>query len=378
MKKIVIILLLLFAGFLGFFLAKTYLQQNNSRIIPEKKVTPTKQINKISITSKSIFVPYWSFDSGNSDFSEYDSLIYFGIAPNYEGINKQEDGYKGLPAFIENSEGKKKFLTLRMIDYDVNTFVLENDAVQKKIIAETLDILEEYKFAGAVLDLEISNSLNKDISIQINNFVQQFYSEVNKNYRRFFVTIYGDTFYKKRPFDLSFLAKNSDGIMIMAYDFHKSRGEPGPNFPYTSGPASAEATAGRAKYPYNFKMMISDFLRFVPKEKLTVIFGMFGYDWLVDEKKRLIRQAEALSLNEMNKKFIEKCEFKNCVIKRDNISKETEINYIISSPTPDEQDIYRIDYHIVWFEDEESVKTKTVYLRDQEISNISYWAYGYF
>lgn len=360
---------MLFAGFVGFFLAKIYLRQNKSRVIPEKKVTPTaKEISKIIKTSKSIFVPYWSLGSENLDFSEYDSLIYFGIAPNYEGINTQEVGYNGLPTFIKISEGKKKFLTLRMIDDEVNTFVLENDTVQKKIIAETLGILEENKFDGVVLDLEISNSLNKDISIQINNFVQQFYSEANKNYRKFYVTIYGDSFYRNRPYDIKVLTKNSDGIMIMAYDFHKSRGEPGPNFPYEAG----------AKYQYDFKTMISDFIKLVPEEKLTVVFGMFGYDWLVDEKKRPIRQAQALSLNEIRKKFIDKCEFKNCVIKRDNISRETEINYIISSPTPDEQDIYRIDYHIVWFEDAESVKSKIEYLLEQGISSFSYWAYGYF
>jgi len=85
-----------------------------------------------------------------------------------------------------------------------------------------------------------------------------------------------------------------------------------------------------------------------------------------------------IHINEIKKKFIEKCGFKNCVIKRDAISKETEINYIISSPTPDEQNIFRIDYHIVWFEDEESVKVKTEYLKEQGIGSVSYWASGYF
>ena len=369
MKKLALMILLLTGGFLGFFLANSYLRRSPNQIIPDKKVIPSvKQINKTTIKSKSIFVPYWSLDSDSLDISEYDSLIYFGIAPSREGINKQEAGYSGIPTFTKVSAGKKKFIVLRMIDDEINTFVLENEVVQKKIIAETLDILKEYKFDGVVLDLETANLFGKDLTGQINNLVQQFYSDVNKNYRKFFVAVYGDTFYKKRQFDLSSLAKNSDGIMIMAYDFHKSRGEPGPNFPYSSG----------AKYGYDFKTLIGDFLRLVPKEKLTVIFGMFGYDWLVDEKKRPISQAEALSLNEIKKKFIEKCEFKNCVIKRDSLSKESEINYIISSPTPDEQLIYRIDYHIVWFENEESVKIKTDYLREQGISNVAYWALGYF
>ena len=372
MKKLVIIILFATGGLLALILGKSYVNRDKSGAVQVKKITPTvKQNYKSATAATSIFIPYWSLtpDASQPSESEYDSYIYFGISPTFDGINKQEVGYDGIEEFLSFvPAGKEKFLTLRMIDDDVNIFILKNADVQRKIIQETSEIVEQNAFAGVVLDLEISSLFDEDVTVQINNFVQQFYTEVNNNYRQFFVTIYGDTFFRRRPFDIAFLAKNSDGIMVMAYDFHKSRGEPGPNFPYESG----------ARYQYNFKKMVSDFSKFVPKEKLTVIFGMFGYDWLVDEKKRPIRQAEALSLNEINKKFIDKCEFKNCVVKRDALSKETEINYIISSPTPDEQEIYRIDYHIVWFEDEESVKIKSDFLKEQGIESISYWAHGYF
>lgn len=373
MKKIVIILLFVIGGFLGFHIGNIYKKQNRTPEIKEKKLNPKKkQIKKVVISSKSIFIPYWSLDGETLDLSQYDEAIYFGISANYQGINKEEIGYRSLPAFTKVSAGKKKFITLRMIDDDVNNFILENKDIQKKIILETLEIVEQNSLDGIVLDLEISFNLNRDLTGQINDFVQQFYSETSKDYREFYVTIYGDTFYRKRPFDLAVLTKNSDKIMVMAYDFHKSRGEPGPNFPYDSG----------AKYQYSFKNMLSDFLRFVPKEKLTVVFGMFGYDWLVDEKKRPITQAKALSLNEIRNKFLDSqkknCTWKDCLARRDNLSKEMEINYIISSITPDDQKMYRIDYHIVWFEDDESAKIKTEYLQEQGIGSISYWAHGYF
>jgi len=370
MRKLISIVLVVVVGLVTLYFYGRFRQPKEVRKNTEKKVSPSlKQIDNTVTVSKSIFVPYWSINQESLDFSEYDEVIYFGIAPSRQGINRQEEGYIALEKFISSvSEVKKKYLTLRMIDDEINSFILNNKNIQKKIIDESLNILTEKGFSGLVLDLEISNILNKDITDQINVFVQTFYTTLNKDYRKFYLALYGDTFYRKRPFDLKHISRNSDGILIMAYDFHKSRGEPGPNFPYESG----------AKYQYNFKTMISDFLQFVPKEKLTVIYGMFGYNWLVDEKKRPIRQAEALSLNEIKKKFIMKCEFKNCIIKRDKISQETEINYIISSSTPDELNIYRIDYHIVWFEDEESVKVKTEYLKEQGIGSVSYWASGYF
>ncbi|OGK08452.1 hypothetical protein A2767_00815 [Candidatus Roizmanbacteria bacterium RIFCSPHIGHO2_01_FULL_35_10] len=383
MKKVAITSLLISGFFLGFYFGE--INKYNRKIPEVLRISPTqakKQSNKVAVKSRSIFVPSWSLKSENKELSNYDELIYFGITPDYLGINKNETGYYGIPIFLKLAEGKKKLITLRMIDDDLNYFILGNKQLQKKIIQQTLEIVEQNKFDGVVLDLEISGLYSQDLTNQINNFAQLFYSEVNKNYRQFYLAIYGDNFFRKRPFDLSVLTRNSDGIMIMAYDFHKSRGEPGPNFPYDSG----------VRYQYNFKKMISDFSKVVAKEKITVIFGMFGYDWLVDEKKRPIRQAEALSLNQIAEKFFGtslkrssqtyttdvKCYWQDCVIKRDLISKETEINYVVSAEKPDDQDIYRIDYHIVWFEDEESVKIKTDYLREQGISNISYWANGYF
>ena len=369
MKRIAILLFFIITGLLGFFLFKNYQTKTKTQKTPNKKITAANnKSKKTDISSTSIFVPYWSLDEQSTLLNDYDILIYFGIAASRYGIDIQEAGFKGIPAFVEVSKGKKKFLTLRMINDDVNVFVLGNEDAQEKIIRETLGIIEQNKFDGVVLDLEISNILNKDTQRQIDNFVHKFYTVINENYKSLFLTIYGDSVFRRRPYNLSYLGKNSDGIFIMAYDFHKSRGEPGPNFPLI-----AKDSRG-----YDFKRMTTDFLSVIPKEKITVVFGMFGYDWLVDEKKRPIKQAEALSLNEINNKFINKCEFKNCVVKRDTISKETEINYVISSPTPDEQNIYRIDFHIVWFENEESVKIKTEYLKEQGIGNISFWAYGYF
>ena len=370
MKKTVFILLLLIGGVGGFYLGYLKIRAKPKEKISVQKTKPEVQgVEKVPIVSRSVFVPYWSLDQEKIDISGYDKIIYFGITASYNGINKSEQGYSNLRKF--NSiipEKKEKLLALRMINEDINDSVLSNIRIQEVLIRETLELLSEYEYDGLVLDLEISSLLNKEITSQINDFVQKFYTAVSADYRKLYLTVYGDNFYRGRPYDVEFLAKKSDGIMIMAYDLHKSRGEPGPNFPYDTG----------IKYQYDFKSMISDFLTKVPKEKITVIFGYFGYDWLVDEKKRPIRPAEALSFKEIKSKFLDKCEFKDCVSKRDKISQESEVNYVISAPVPDEQNIYRIDYHIVWFEDEESIKVKTSFLQEQGISSVSYWAYGYF
>ncbi|MBI2052015.1 hypothetical protein HYT33_04640 [Candidatus Roizmanbacteria bacterium] len=326
----------------------------------EKKTKQRKsEANKnLQVASALVFVPYWSL--GNSlAVDPYDPIIYFGITGGADGISKSDDGYKNLETFNENvPDGKQRLLTVRMTNFSVNFSVLKNEESQKKIANEAIEIARNYGFSGIVLDFELFSFLDKDVPNQINTFVETFYTTTKDNNLSFYLTIYGDVFYKKRPYDVGFLAKNSDGIFIMAYDFHKAAGEPGPNFPLS----------GREKYGYDFKTMIADFLKVVPQEKITVLFGMYGYDWAVDEKKRPIRAAKSLSLHAIQKKYLGACKKTNCVATRDFYSRETELNYV------DQDNVY----HVIWFEDKDSAKAKTQYLLEQGIDKVGYWAYGYF
>jgi len=347
-----------------------------TKFIPSPTLKSEKKINK---TIRSIFVPYWSyFDPGTYSNQRFDRYLYFGITANHSGVDKNDTGYLKIDEIVNQESNQKNWwLVLRLLNDGLNQKILQDEELQEKIIQETLIILKEKGFDGLVLDLEIFTLFNSDIKDKINNFVEKFYTQIKNNYKLFSLCLYGDLFYRKRPYDLEFLAKNTDEIFIMAYDFSKTIGEPGPNFPFDLG----------HKYNYSFKKMIDDYLNFVSSERLTVIFGMYGYQWNVDENKRPISQAKALNLKEIKKTFYKNtletnglfdCQLKNCLIKRDRFSKEIEIDYFFTSSTPDENGIYRLDYYVVWHEDEESVRIKTEYLKEKSINSISYWVYGYF
>lgn len=371
MKKVFLILIFLASAVLSYRYFSTKVNPATEIESGSTKMTP--QVNFTSDTSikdKLLFVPSWSLGSKTIDAADYTRLAYFGITVNSNGIDENDKGYKNIDNFIAyTSSSAKRYITLEMLDEEINTKILNSESLENKIINDTLAIVGQKKFDGVVLDMEMNDLLNTNVTSKINNFVQNFYTSARQNYIHFSLAIYGDVYYRKRPFDLSFLAKNSDEILIMAYNLHKSRGEPGPNFPLS----------GKTVYGYDLKQMLSDFLTSVPKDKLTVVFGMFGYDWSVDEKQRNIKPAEAISLNEIKKKFdIEEkgsCTWKNCLVKRDDLSKETEIDYVISEVKDSYGYLY---YHIVWFEDEASVKAKEDFLIEQGIEHIGYWAYGYY
>jgi hypothetical protein len=307
---------------------------------------------------RSVFVPYWGLKNGEIK-DDYDDYLYFGLTPEGVGINKKEPGYMNLDDFLELVPEKSgKQLVLRMLNSDTTFPILKDAAKQSSLIRETISIARTNGFDGIVLDLEISAVPFDSLIAQVNQFTSRFYKEAKNSKLEFTLMLYGDTFYRLRPFDVKVLSKNADKFLIMSYDFHKSRGNPGPNFPLR----------GKEVYGYDMTGMTEDFLRYLPPEKTGVVFGLYGYDWAVDEKGTPISVAEAKSYQKIKQEFLNKCEYKNCDIKRKNDSFETEIRYT----DPEGKN------HIVWFEDMESVKAKEKYLRDRGIGTFSFWAYSYF
>ncbi len=340
----------------------TYFQFNGDPAIPIPKQKQVKQDvveekEKVEITQTSLFVPSWSLD-GSALPDNYNRYIYFGVTGGTGGIITEDEGYQSISDFLSIvPENSKKFLTVKMTNSQTNLAVLQNKDAQKAIMDESIQLAKENKFDGIVFDFELF-SLFDTVIPDMNSFVSDYYSLAKESNLSFALTIYGDRFYRKRPYDMKFLGSHSDEIMIMAYDFSKSNGEPGPNFPLK----------GREKFGYDMELMLSDFTDHVPPEKLTVLFGMYGYDWVVDEKKRPVRPATAQTLNQIHKKYLDSCGKTNCVPFRDAKAKENEMDYVDPGSA----------YHIIWFEDEQSAKEKTETIRGEGIGSIGYWAFGYF
>lgn len=350
-------------GFSFFNIAREKIKQDFARSIPypSKTPTPSGAIFKNTQESTSLFVPYWTLkdSSTNSEQVVYDEYIYFGIMPNKDGIDMKEQGAKQLDAFLDFvPSGKKKYLSLRMIDSDTNFAILKSSTKQNTIIKQTIEIAKDNKFDGIVLDLEVSAIPFESLVKQITDFTTLFYKQAKNEDLEFAITMYGDVFYRVRPFDVKALASQTDRVMIMAYDFSKARGNPGPNFPLH----------GSETYGYDLEKMTSDFSKVVPLKKITVIFGLFGYDWLVDNKEKTLQQAGAVTNQEVEKKFIESCQQKSCSFSRDSKSAETEIHYIDKEGRK----------HLIWFEDMDSVAAKKEFLKSRGISSFSYWAHSYF
>ena len=362
-RSIFLLLALLLLALFGFRVIRANVKKDLDQPVALPSISPTptsvqlKGAPSSSVTT-SLFVPYWGLDD-EVDQERYHEFLYFGITPTQNGINRGEAGYASLDEFVksvpEKSDAK---LVLRMLDANITFPLLKDPVKQERVIRDTVILAKRNGFEGIVLDLEITAVPFDSLVAQINRFTQSFYTETKKNDLEFTLMFYGDTFYRFRPFDVKTLSKNADSFLIMTYDFHKARGNPGPNFPLN----------GKEIYGYDMTRMVDDFLRYLPPERTGVVFGLYGYDWEVDDKGSAISQGEAKSYQKIKKEFLGECAYKNCEVKRKNDSKETEVRYIDNEGKK----------HVVWFEDMESAKAKEKYLRKRGIGIFSYWAHSYF
>lgn len=311
---------------------------------------------------QSIFVPYWA-PSIKTGASQYSTYYYFGIQPTKEGHIADDLGLQNISLVNAVAEKQKK-LVIRMLDASVTEAILQDKTAQQTFSTELKRIVTQYAFSGIVFDIEVPFTLQANKKEQITQFVQLMCTAIKSNYKTCGVLIYGDFSYRNRPYDLEKLGKAGDTILLMAYDFHKAAGEPGPNFPLDRRNAKSE---GGSDYEYDFKEMVKDVSELVPKDKIEVVFGMYGYDWTLNEQGTPLRIAKALSVREIQSFILD---HKAQITKQSQLaqSKEKNIEY-----TDDEG-----KKHIIWYEDEESVAVKTTYLLEEGIWQVSFWASSYF
>lgn len=359
MRRIVFFcLLLVFPFIIG--LAFVYQENSSSSTYSPRRPTSSAPIDHgVSKKQTSLFVPYWGMQAATLPVGTYDRFIYFGITTTKTGLDTKEIGYTRLPQFLQKSQGvNSRYLTLRMINSEINSAVLDDPKAQRTIAKEIASLAKEHDFDGVLWDFELSSLYFESVVKKITTFEQVLAEEVKAQNMQFAIALYGDVFFRARPYNVEVLAQEADEVMVMAYDFHKSRGNPGPNFPLS----------GKEDYGYDFQTMMTDFTEVVPKQKITVIFGFFGYDWIVDDQKRTIEVGVPLGLVDMQEQFLSNCLLQNCRVRRDTTSAEYHVTYRDSEGKE----------HQVWFEDEQSAKQKQGFLTQMGINSIAYWAYSYF
>src|ERR1700683_488340 len=117
-------------------------------------------------------------------------------------------------------------------------------------------------YRGLSLDLE---DLPDDAQADYHSLIQELYSQMHpKNLRLFVNQSVGED-----DAEFAFLARQSDGILLMNYDQHEETGDPGP-------------IAAQDWFENNLQRV----LKVVPKEKVICAIGNYGYNWSMSWPRR--------------------------------------------------------------------------------------------
>ncbi len=134
-------------------------------------------------------------------------------------------------------------------------------------------------YRGLSLDFE---NLSADATPAYLSFIQELYAEMHARNLRLYVNIPVST----PDADLSRIAANSDGIILMNYDQHQATSDPGP-------------IASQDWFVGNLRRV----LKVVPKEKLICAIGSYGYDWTLtipNPKNRRHPKPKVLSTEDLH------------------------------------------------------------------------------
>lgn len=330
---------------------------------------PNQSLKKISKKTfqndptMSIFVPYWNvlthemIDNpiNNSPISK---LYYFGVTITKDGdLDKSDVGFVNLEKFNARqikANGRKPILVVRLIDQNIIDSLFENKSIAIKASGQIANLATDMGFSGILVDLEYSALPTLKTRNSITGVISAFVSSARQNNLEIGMTLYGDSFYRGRPYDIKKLGEIADEIVIMAYDFHKSKSLPGPLFPFDEN-----------GYGYSFKKMVDDFSKNVSPDKLSIAYGMYGYQWETDKQKRPIKRGSAIPMRNVLP-LQDKCYLPDC-------------NKTVNSNSAELAIVRKIDngFLITHSETPQSIETKIEFAKKYIVSSSILWISGY-
>lgn len=233
------------------------------------------------------FAPFWTFNKlSNIDFETLTTLAYFGVPVTVTGdLDRTDQGYitfkskQATNLFKKaHASGTRVVLTLTQMNNWPIQALLDDPIAQENAINQAVTEVESRGVDGINVDFEYNGDpgpvYRKKFTTFVNNLTQEMHA-VNPN-SKVTVSVYAASVKDPKIYDIPELAKVSDGIFMMAYDFA------------TVGADQAMPTAPlyghkEGTYWYDVSTAVDDFLKVMPAEKLILGVPWYGYNYLVYE-----------------------------------------------------------------------------------------------
>jgi len=334
------------------------------------------------------YLPYWSLDSAK--YLQYDKLTdiaYFGLYINSDGTFKEkvlddegyeilEPGYKNwkenktVDEIISNAKknGVRVALTVIAHDDEDNDTFLNCRECWSVLMENVKKELKNKGLSDVNLNFEYAEYTDDEMALKFTEFVKYVNDELDKSFSDSFLVVsaFADSAVKPRiSSSLLELGRNSDGIFIMAYDFHRPTSD-------QAGPV-APIDGTYANSDYDINTMLKDFLSKISPNKLIMGIPYYGYNWVVENEDRYAKRIEG---NE-ERGYSESLVYDKILRDLEELDIEPLWDenaqvpfYSYTSPSTG-------SIRQVYYENEDSLRIKYQITKNNNLAGIGIWALGY-
>lgn len=320
------------------------------------------------------FLPYWivpQIDQINTQ--SLTSVSFFGLEVDRNGeIIKYDAGGqpleawtylqkdKNLDSFFKKARNKKikVYLTLKNFNQDNIIALTTSEKARERFINSAIYLMGSKSFDGLNIDFEYIGTPDQKVRDGFSALIIDLYKIMREQYPGTVLTI--DTFVDAasatRIHDIPVLAQNSDGLVIMGYDFHTPQSSvPGPVAPMEGGGVS-------------IKGLMASYLDKAPADKLILGVPYYGYDWPVKqtgdkfEVSGVKQEVNAIPYAEIAE-----------------VTKRTKILWDENAQVPwySYLDAVTNQNRVVYFENVRSLSVKYDYIKQNKLQGVAIWALGF-
>lgn len=321
------------------------------------------------------FLPSWmAAQNIKVDTKTVTQIIYFGLGVNDNGEiimfnEKNEPTFEWLyftSAYFTRLKNEAKesktgvLIAFKMFDNESIDKLISNSSATEFFIKNVLNILKKYDLDGINLDFEYFTDSNFPTVRFMTNFLQHLSTALKNENPNYLLTIDVNAIVmlSDKAYDMVKIGELADQIIVMAYDYRTPSS-------LTSGPVSpldADSTV-----EHSIRQSIDSLKGRVPMEKVILAVPFYGYEWETTTKQHkssVVPNSGALATYKRVKELLGS---------REDIVKhwdETAMSpWLVYEQSGAIKQIY--------YEDEQSIKAKMEFIKEQSLGGVAVWAIGY-
>jgi hypothetical protein len=290
--------------------------------------------------------PYWGESLETLAWDQLTHLALFGVELSVDGGLTEEDRWHSqapLAVALAEEHGVRVHLTLICFSDEAMASVLPDPTRRARAISEVASLVSAYDAHGVNLDFE-------GLDVAYKHDFTAFVEEMSEVLEDVFVATPAVDW--DGAYDYDALAFASEGLFIMGYGYHWSRGDPGPVAPLDGGTPWGS---------HSLSWSVEDHLKWgAPASKIILGLPLYGRLWPTTSMEIpgegtgegvAVTYGSAKVLVEDHDRYWDSA---------------TTTPYLL--PTSREQ---------LWYDDAESLEAKMAYAVDSNLQGFGFWALTY-